>query len=177
MALEAALGKLPIIAEDLGVITPAVAALRERFGFPGMRILQFAFDKGEAGSLDAGNRFLPHNHAFNSVVYTGTHDNDTTRGWFEKRSSEEREYLARYTATSDPEVEWKLIRMAMASVCRYAVIPLQDVLGLGNEARMNTPGTSGSANWAWRARGDSFSPAAARRLRDLAALYGRLAQR
>jgi 4-alpha-glucanotransferase len=172
--LKLVLGELPIIAEDLGVITPAVAALRERFGFPGMRILQFAFDRAESGSLDPANRFLPHNHASNSVVYTGTHDNDTTRGWFEKRSSEEREYLARYAASSDREIEWRLIRMAMASVCRYAVIPLQDVLGLGSEGRMNTPGTSGSANWSWRAGRDSFSPAAARRLRDLAGLYGRL---
>ena len=174
--LERALGKLPIIAEDLGVITPGVASLRERFGFPGMRILQFAFDKAESGSLDSANRFLPHNHTVHSVVYTGTHDNDTTRGWFEKRSSEEREYLARYAAASDAEIEWRLIRMAMASVCRSAVIPLQDVLGLGSKSRMNTPGTSGSANWAWRGGRDGFSQTGARRLRDLAGLYGRLAR-
>ncbi len=171
--LERELGELPILAEDLGVITPSVVALRERFGFPGMRILQFAFDKGEAGSLDSGNRFLPHNHEPDSVVYTGTHDNDTTLGWFGKRSAEERDYVRRYTAGSDAEVNWSFIRMAMASVCRRAVVPMQDVLGLGSEARMNTPGTSGAGNWSWRAPADAFGAESAARLRSLAELYGR----
>ncbi len=115
--LEKELGPLPIIAEDLGVITPEVEELRGRFGFPGMRILQFAFDKGEAGRFGAGNRFLPHNHSRNSVVYTGTHDNDTTRGWWETRSKEERDFLEIYCASADAEIEWRLIRLAMASVC------------------------------------------------------------
>jgi 4-alpha-glucanotransferase len=171
--LEKELGELPIIAEDLGVITPPVVELRERFGFPGMRILQFAFDKGEAGSLDPGNRFLPHNHERNSIVYTGTHDNDTTAGWFGKRSAEERAYVLRYTAGTDPEIPWCFIRMAMSSVCRHAVIPLQDVLGLGSEARMNTPGTSGAGNWCWRAPANAFAPGPAGRLHSLAGLYGR----
>ena len=171
--LQRELGDLPILAEDLGVITPSVVELRERFKFPGMRILQFAFDQAEAGRLDATNRFLPHNYTPDSVVYTGTHDNDTTRGWFKTRTAAERDYLSRYAATTEPEVEWKLIRMAMASVAGRAIVPLQDVLGLGGEARMNTPGTSGEANWSWRAREDALDPATAVRLRELATLFGR----
>jgi 4-alpha-glucanotransferase len=171
-ALARELGPLPLIAEDLGVITPGVHALRERFGFPGMRILQFAFDAGEAGVLSPDNRFLPHNHDRDSVVYTGTHDNDTTRGWYEGRTTEEREYLLSYAPPGDPEIEWRFIRMALASVCRFAVIPLQDVLGLGSKARMNTPGTSGG-NWTWRFSADSLDTAIARRLRGLTELYGR----
>jgi 4-alpha-glucanotransferase len=172
-ALEEELGELPIIAEDLGVITPEVDDLRRRFGFPGMRILQFAFDSGEAGRLDAGNRFLPHNHSRNSVVYTGTHDNDTTRGWWAARTREEREYLDSYCTATDPEIEWRLIRMAMASVCRSAIVPLQDVLGLGPETRMNTPGTSSGQNWSWRADESCFPEKAALRLRSLSETYGR----
>ncbi len=174
--LERELGRLPLIAEDLGVITAGVESLRERFGFPGMRILQFAFDAGEAGVLGPANRFLPHNHAVDSVVYTGTHDNDTTRGWYAARSAGEREYLDLYAPPTDPEVEWRLIRMAFASVCRFAVVPLQDLLGLGNEARMNTPGTVGG-NWSWRFGDGALTPALAARLRGLAQLYGRLPAR
>jgi 4-alpha-glucanotransferase len=173
-ALERGLGRLPIIAEDLGVITPEVTALRERFGFPGMRILQFAFDEGEAGALGAGNRFLPHNHAPDSVVYTGTHDNDTTRGWYEARSARERDDVERYAPDPGAEIPWRFIRMAMASVCRWAVVPMQDVLCLGSEARMNRPGTSGPANWSWRAPADAFDTRRAARLRGLAATYGRV---
>ena len=172
--MEKELGSLPLIAEDLGVITPEVNALRERFGFPGMRILQFAFDKGESGLLASDNRFLPHNHTPDSVVYTGTHDNDTTRAWWSVRLQEERDCLERYCGATDPEIEWRLIRMAMASVCRAAVIPFQDVLGLGGEARMNTPGTSSGKNWTWRTEEGSFSDATAERLRLLAETYGRL---
>jgi 4-alpha-glucanotransferase len=172
-AVEAALGPLPIIAEDLGVITPEVTALRKSLGFPGMRILQFAFDSRESGALGPENRFLPHNHARESVVYTGTHDNDTTRGWYAGRSEAERTQLDLYAPPTDPEVEWRLIRMALASVCRYAVVPLQDLLGLGTEARMNTPGTSSGNNWSWRMEEKHFDRAAARRLRSLCLLYGR----
>ena len=173
-AMQAEMGSLPIIAEDLGVITPEVNALRESFGFPGMRILQFAFDRAEAGALSAENRFLPHNHVPNSVVYTGTHDNDTTRGWWEKRTREERDYLERYAPSPDPDIHWRLIAMAMASVCRFAVIPLPDVLGLGSEARMNIPGTSDSGNWSWRCAPDCLDAGTAARLRSLSSLYGRL---
>ncbi|HVO37967.1 MAG TPA: 4-alpha-glucanotransferase [Spirochaetia bacterium] len=168
------LGRLPLIAEDLGVITPDVNELRESLGFPGMRVLQFAFDAAEAGSLSADNRFLPHNHAADSVVYTGTHDNDTSRGWYAHRSPEERDYLARYCGSADGDVEWILIRMALSSVSRFAVVPLQDVLGLGSEARMNTPGTSGGSNWAWRFENGALAPRAAERLRAMSALYGRV---
>jgi len=171
--LEKELGALPIIAEDLGVITPDVVALRERFGFPGMRVLQFAFDKNESGALGAGNRFLPHNHVFDSVVYTGTHDNDTTVGWYEGRSAEERAEIDRYAPSPEREISWRFIRMAVASVCRWAVVPLQDVLGLGSDARMNTPGTTGAGNWSWRAPDTAFSASDATRLRELAKIYGR----
>ena len=173
--LEKELGHLPIIAEDLGVITPDVVALRERFGFPGMRVLQFAFDRNEAGALGADNRFLPHNHAADSVVYTGTHDNDTTAGWYAERSPGERAAVDRYSPSTEREIWWRFIRLAMASVCRLAVVPLQDVLGMGSDARMNTPGTTGAPNWSWRAPPDAFSRVSAARLRDLAETYGRVA--
>ena len=173
-ALQKELGSLAIIAEDLGVITPAVNALRERRGFPGMRILQFAFDSDEAGALDAGNRFLPHNHVRDSIVYTGTHDNDTTRGWYAGRSPQEKAYLDRYAPATDPEIEWRLIRMALSSTCVFAVTPLQDVLGLGTEARMNTPGTSTTGNWSWRAPDSILDDTAGRRMAELTELYGRV---
>jgi len=176
-ALLKQLGELPLIAEDLGVITPKVNALRERFGFPGMRVLQFAFDSVEAGSLNAGNRFLPHNHTPDSVVYTGTHDNDTTLGWFSKRSAEERDYVERYMGCADQAIEWGFIRMALASVCRFALFPLQDVLGLGSEARFNTPGTSSGSNWRWRFEEGMVTNETAGRLRDMSSLYGRISAR
>ena len=173
-ALQRHLGELPLIAEDLGVITAEVNALREGLGFPGMRVLQFAFDSAEAGSLNAGNRFLPHNHTPDSVVYTGTHDNDTTRGWFSRRTEAERDYLDRYVGGLDARVEWTFIRMALASVCRFALFPLQDVLGLGSEARLNTPGTSGGRNWTWRFLEGSLNEEVENALRDLSSLYGRV---
>ncbi len=172
--LQESLGELPLIAEDLGVITPEVNELRERFGFPGMRVLQFAFDAGEAGSLRADNRFLPHNHTAHSVVYTGTHDNDTTRGWFSHRTKDEREYLLSYLGCDDAEIEWSFIRAALSSVCRFALFPLQDILGLGSEARLNTPGTSGGGNWTWRFNQRDLTEDKAQRLRSLSELYGRV---
>jgi len=159
--------RLPLIAEDLGVLTADVVGLRTRFGLPGMRVLQFAFDG------DGRNAFLPHNYEAATVVYTGTHDNDTTRGWYAARTPRERAYLDEYAPPAGPEVEWRLIRMAMASVCRFAVIPLQDMIGLGTEARMNTPGTSNGNNWSWRCREDAFDTSAAARLRELSVLFGR----
>jgi 4-alpha-glucanotransferase len=172
-AVERELGDLPVIAEDLGVITPEVNALREKLGFPGMRILQFAFDRAESGVLDGSSRFLPHNHTRDSVIYTGTHDNDTTFGWYESRGSEERDYIERYAASTETDISWRFIRMAFSSVCRFAVIPLQDALGLGSEARMNTPGTTGD-NWRWRFTVEALDATLAGRLRTLAVLYGRL---
>jgi 4-alpha-glucanotransferase len=156
------------------VITPEVSALRERFGFPGMRILQFAFDRVESGVLSPDNRFLPHNHTPDSIVYTGTHDNDTTIGWYGRRTEEERRYLDRYAPSGEPDVAWRFIRMALASVCGFAIFPLQDVLGLGSEARMNIPGTMGNQNWTWRFEANALSESIADRLRELSGLYGRV---
>jgi len=166
------LGELPIIAEDLGVITPGVVALRQRFGFPGMKVLQFAFDLGEAGALGASNPFLPHNYTRQAVVYTGTHDNDTTKGWYRQRSPAEKDMLRRYLGRPDDDIVWELIRLAMASTAAFAVIPFQDALNLDSDARMNTPSTLGG-NWAWRYRPEALSNWVSGRLNEMVALYGR----
>jgi 4-alpha-glucanotransferase len=166
--LRAALGPLPIIAEDLGVITPAVDALRTRFNFPGMRILQFAF--GGA----AENRFLPHNHERNTIVYTGTHDNDTTRGWFTTATRKERALLRRYAGrpVDGRTVSWDVMRLAWSSVADLVIAPLQDVLNLGTEARMNFPGQS-SGWWRWRFTERQLSGVALDRLGGMTETYGR----
>jgi 4-alpha-glucanotransferase len=135
---------LPLIAEDLGVITPEVDELRQELGLPGMRIMQFAF----GGATE--ERFLPHNHERHTVVYTGTHDNNTTAGWYEELTPEELRHFRSYVPDSGAGPAWDLIRLAWATVAELAVTPLQDVLGLGNEARMNMPGRP-SGNWRWRA--------------------------
>ena len=170
-ALTEALGDLPIIAENLGVITPDVESLREEFGFPGMRVLQFAF-----GS-DAANVHLPHNYTRDVVVYTGTHDNDTTTGWFASLSKSgtgrtERDFCLKYLTSDGNEIHWDLIRAAMSAVADTAIFPLQDVLGLGNEARMNLP-ASESGNWIWRLQPDSLTDDVVCRLKDLTEIYGR----
>jgi len=174
-AIEQALGRLPIWAEDLGVITPDVIHLREKFGFPGMKILQFAFDQ-EALHASFGeytyNPFLPHNYTSNFVVYTGTHDNDTALGWFTNCAPAERTRAMAYLGCDAHEFNWSLIRAAMASVAGIAIFPLQDVLGLGNEARMNLPGTTGS-NWTWRYLGCSLTTEICQRLDKITALYER----
>ena len=170
--IEAALGDLPILAEDLGVITKEVRALRDYFGFPGMKILQFAFDAKEAGGLNPTNPFLPHNHSYNAVVYTGTHDNDTTKGWYRERTLEEQDLIRRYLARPDHDIVWDFIRMAMASVACFAIIPFQDVLTLDSDARMNTPAILGG-NWTWRYRAEALNPWGSTRLRELVDLYGR----
>lgn len=160
-------GRLPILAEDLGVITPDVEALRDQFGFPGMKVIQFAF-----GS-DNGNPFLPFNHGRNFVVYTGTHDNDTTVGWFEKLEGRERDRFLLYTGGICQEgVHWDTIRLAMTSVANIAIFPLQDVLGLGGNARMNFPG-SAEGNWEWRYDPNLLDAPLALRLKDLTAICGR----
>lgn len=165
--LEEILGELPIIAEDLGVITPEVEALRDEFSFPGMKILQFAF------ASDATNPFLPHNLTPNCVVYTGTHDNDTAAGWFHSSSAPaERGYARQYLGTDGTDLVWDLIRLAYASVADVAVVPLQDVLGLGSEARMNYPSTP-SGNWSWRYIEGSLTDELRQRLLNLAQIYGR----
>lgn len=166
IAMQAALGSLPLIAEDLGVITPEVDALREQFKLPGMRVLQFAF----GGATE--DRFLPHMYEHNTVVYTGTHDNDTTRGWYAAITESERDFVRRYLARDGHNIAWDLIRLAWASVADYAIVPVQDVLDLGTEARMNTPGTS-SGNWTWRLQPGQLSHATLDRLGDLTTLYSR----
>ena len=165
-AIAKALGPMPIIAEDLGVITPDVDALRKKFGFPGMRILQFAF----AG--DASDRFLPHNHEPDTVVYTGTHDNDTSAGWWAAASDHERCMARGYLATDGHDMPWTLIRAAMASVADTAVHPMQDVLALATDCRMNFPGQT-SGWWRWRFQWSAVQPWHAGRLAELARLYGR----
>ena len=160
-------GDLPLVAENLGIITSAVEALRKRFGLPGMLILQFAFDG------DARNPYLPHNHQPLNVVYTGTHDNDTTLGWFESLDEATRARVMEYLGAPAEPMPWPLVRAALASVARLAVVPLQDLLGLGSEHRMNLPGVA-QGNWAWQFRAEQLTPALAGRLRALAELYGRM---
>ena len=172
-AAREGLGDLPVVAEDLGFITDEVLALRDGFGLPGMRILQFAFDARESGgAFDPGNAFLPHNYAPNSVVYTGTHDNDTLAGWLAGASPAELAYLESYLGHRPANAVDALVREAMKSVAALAVIPMQDVLRLGTEARMNLPGTTGG-NWAWRMLAGATDAGSAARLRSLAELYGR----
>ncbi|CAD5366438.1 4-alpha-glucanotransferase [Rubrivivax sp. A210] len=165
-AIAQALGPVPVIAEDLGIITPDVDALRKQFGFPGMRILQFAF----AG--DAADRFLPHNHEPDTVVYPGTHDNDTVAGWWAAASDHERHFARGYLATDGHDMPWTLIRAAMASVADTAVHPMQDVLALPTEHRMNFPGQE-SGWWGWRFQWGHVQAWHAARLAELARLYGR----
>ncbi len=164
------LGDVPIIAEDLGVITEDVVELISGCGFPGMKVLQFAFDSSEE------NDYLPHNYGNHCLVYTGTHDNDTSVGWFNSaRESDRRttrDYLGLKKRVKGKEVARALIRAALASVADVAITPFQDILGLGSEARFNTPGTLGG-NWTWRASADSFDPNLAASLRKTTEIYGR----
>ena len=167
--LKQDLGELPIVAEDLGVITPEVEALRDKFGFPGMKILHFAFDS------DRANPFLPFNYVNrNCIVYTGTHDNNTTIGWFYDRSEDDRAKVVDYLGGACPEgVNWALIRLAMGSVANAAIFPLQDILGLGAEGKMNTP-SQADGNWDWRYQPDMLSSDPRAHLKHLTYLYGRM---
>ena len=176
-AIKDALGELPIIAEDLGVITPDVEALRDDFGFPGMRILQFAFG-GDAKNID-----LPHNYHPNLVAYTGTHDNDTTVGWFNSEAGEgstrtaeqierERNFCLKYLRSNGREIHWDFVRTVLACVANTAIVPLQDVLGCGTEARMNLPNST-AGNWAWRYRKRALTAKVRDRLKEYSELYGR----
>jgi 4-alpha-glucanotransferase len=164
-ALRDALGGLPLIAEDLGVITPPVEALRDQFHLPGMRILQFAFSGPD-------NRFLPHHYVRNTVAYPGTHDNDTTVGWYAEAGEDERRFLHRYLPNAGADVAWDLTRVAWASVADQALVTLQDLLSLPTQARMNFPGRP-SGNWSWRFTTGQVTPALIDRLGDLTALYSR----
>lgn len=177
-AVKAALGDLPIIAENLGVITPEVEALRKQFDFPGMAILQFAF-----GNDPQAPDFKPHNYVHHRVAYTGTHDNDTVVGWWNSKAGagsirseadveKETAYARRYLNTDGSEINWVMIRTLMASVANTVLFPLQDVLGVGSEGRMNLPGSS-SGNWRWRFRRESLTPAISARLKEWAETYER----
>ena len=166
--LEEALGELPIIAEDLGDITEAVINMRDKLGLPGMKVIQFAWG-------DPKNPFLPHNHITNCVVYTGTHDNNTTFGWYsEEASDHNRNFIADYLGHPVTEPHWTFIRMAMRSPAHTCVTPMQDILGYGSDTRMNTPGKQGG-NWAWRFTADKFDDPAKERLAHLTWLYRRRA--
>jgi 4-alpha-glucanotransferase len=178
-AVQEKLGPLPIIAENLGVITPEVEAIRKEFGFPGMSVLQFGFGKDPQAPT-----FRPHNYPRNLVAYTGTHDNDTTVGWWNSMGEgdstrtaadveKEKAYACDYLNTDGSEMNWVFIRTLMASVADTVLVPMQDVLGLGTEARMNRPATS-SGNWRWRCRRGALDHDLAGRLRHLAELYERM---
>lgn len=166
-AARRALGEVPVIIEDLGVITPDVIALRELLGFPGMNVLQFAFEN------DPRNVYLPHNYRRNSVVYTATHDNQTTVGWFRSRPEHERAAVQTYLGRDGSDIAWDLIRVAWASVANTAIAPMQDVLRLGDEARMNVPGQP-VGNWSWRMLPSQLDPSLADGLRELTHAYGRI---
>jgi 4-alpha-glucanotransferase len=176
-AMRRRLGNLPLIAEDLGVITPGVEALRDEFSLPGMRVLQFGFGTDSGLEKHLPHRFLPH-----CVVYTGTHDNDTTKGWFTSTDvattqsweeiQAERAYARRYIDTNGDEIHWDLIRLAFSSVADTAVIPLQDILGLDSRARMNLPGKA-EGNWLWRFQHGQLDRQAQDRYAELTALYSR----
>lgn len=183
-AIKKQLGELPIIAEDLGVITDNVRKLRDDCGFPGMKILQFAFDPNEAGKQGMTNPFLPHMYGQNCVVYTGTHDNDTMQGWLDNATDEAVKLAAEYAfgeEMTEKEARKKadngelckaMIRTALASTADMAVIPMQDILCLGNEARMNVPNTLGT-NWLWRMNPESLTDENAEWLKKTSDLYGR----
>lgn len=176
-ALRNAIGDLPFFAEDLGVITPDVEALRDAFGFPGMRILQFAFGG------DPANHDLPHNYITNCVAYTGTHDNDTTVGWWHSQAGagstrdaseigRERDFCMKYLATDGTQIHWDFIRAIWSSVAETAIAPLQDLFGLGTEGRMNLPASTGG-NWSWRFQEGAITNEIEDRLKELTEVYGR----
>jgi 4-alpha-glucanotransferase len=161
---------VPIFAEDLGLITADVRAVMKRFGFAGMKLLLFGF-----GDDMANNPYALHNHEKNSLVYTGTHDNNTAKGWFmEEATPADRERLSRYAGhpVAEDEIHWEMTRLAFMSVAETAIVPMQDLIGLGSEARMNRPATT-DGNWAWRLLGEQSPPDLAEKLSGLTALYGR----
>lgn len=164
------MGEVDIIAEDLGFLTPSVLKLLKDSGYPGMKVLQFAFDS------DPDSMYLPHNYSSNCVVYTGTHDNETLCGWLRMMKEQDKEYALHYASgeqTPTAEQHWDFIRLALASVADLAVIPVQDYLGLGTEARINEPSTLGG-NWMWRMEKDAFDEALLTRCREMAEWYGRV---
>ncbi|NOY55333.1 MAG: 4-alpha-glucanotransferase [Actinobacteria bacterium] len=158
--IQRELGTLPIIAEDLGELDPRVPALRDLLGFPGMKVFQFGFD------TDRTSEFLPHNYPRNSVAYTGTHDNDTTRGWFESLDDARRSFVLEYLGTDDSEIAWDIMWAVWKSRSVFALAPLQDLLDLPTEARMNRPGTT-SGNWQWRATAGAVDTEVRQRMQAL----------
>jgi 4-alpha-glucanotransferase len=160
-------GEIPILAENLGVITEEVENLRKKFNMPGMKVLQFAFE-----DFNPHNGFLPHNYEKNAVAYTGTHDNDTTLGWYNSMSDEVKHYVREYLESSGEQIHWDMIKAIFCSSAHYAIVPLQDFLGLGTEARMNFPSKIGD-NWNWRYKREALSDGLKNRLRRLNELYGR----
>jgi 4-alpha-glucanotransferase len=171
-AIRAELGELPLVAENLGEITDAVARLRRELKLPGMAVMQFAFDPEQPHSPYKLER-----HEENDVVYTGTHDHDTARGWYEELSADSRAEFERELGRAGIEEDepwWALVRLSMSSRCRTSMLQMQDVLGLGSEARMNMPGTVGPQNWSWRMDDGALTPALAKRLREATAAADRL---
>ena len=171
-AVTAALGEVTIIAEDLGDFDEesraGLDALQTQFGYPGMKVLQFAFGGGPQ------DPFLPHNYTPDCIAYTGTHDNDTTVGWYQGTSTDaERDYARKYMGSDGSDIAWDAIRLAWASIAHTAITTVQDLLSLGHEARMNTPGTVGQPNWCWRLRPAALTDGIAARLLELTAVYGR----
>ena len=162
--------ELPIIAEDLGVITPDVEELRDGFGFPGMKILQFAFNG------DPEDNFLPHHYPVNCFAYTGSHDNETAQGWFDHATAKEKKFCLDYLGANDNEVPHRMIREVWRSVAKFAVAPMQDFLGLGSEARMNMPG-SASGNWSWRMSKKALNSELKDQIYKLNFLYSRLPEK
>jgi len=171
--LKKELGYLPFIAEDLGVITPEVEVLRDTNNFPGMKILQFAFNVDDNGILDAHHTYLPHNWDPLCAAYTGTHDNNTTLGWYNSLTERERDAIRRYLSCGDESIVWYVVRAVMASCAMYAIIPFQDVLGLGEKARMNFPGTCGGTNWAFKISPEAFNQATKDTLIAMVSPFGR----
>lgn len=166
--MKKAIGEFPIVAEDLGTLTPGVVQLLKDSGYPGMKVLEFAFDSGEE------NDYLPANYTENSVVYSGTHDNDTIMGWFSTAKESDIEFAKSYCKLTEEEgYNWGIIRTAYESVSNYAIIQMQDILGLGSEARMNTPSTLGG-NWVWRIKSDALTDELAAKLKNLAVTYNRV---
>jgi 4-alpha-glucanotransferase len=165
-AIENELGELPIIAEDLGVITPDVIELREEFNFPGMKVFQFAF------LTDPDDPFLPHNYTANCVAYTGTHDFDTAAGWYASAPEKERDFCRRYLARPGIDISWDMIRAVWSSVSIMSLAPMQDILSLGNEARMNFPSRA-SGNWFWRMLPGALTPELKARIKETNFLYSR----
>ena len=167
-ALKRKLGKMNIIAEDLGFLTPSVLKLVKKTGYPGMKVLQFAFGG------DCENAYLPHNHVKNSIVYTGTHDNDTCIGWYESENRNTKKYVREYLGLKNgKDIHLAMVRAALASVCDTAVIPMQDYLGLGHETRINMPSTLGGGNWCFRILPGELSEDLAKKMKKLAELYNR----